>query len=575
MKITILRNIFLLLTLIGFAQNNAQGNNQLTTFCNPLNLNYRFQPDAPSRREAADPSVILFKGKYYLFASKSGGYWASDNLLNWFFITTPDLPLEDYAPTALVMNDAVYFMALDRRIYKSTDPQNGHWQIAKDSIDIYTGDPCLFRDEDGRIYLYHGVTNSKPIRGIELDKQTLNPIGTEKNLIAANPKIYGWERTGDYNTETKKPFLEGAWMTKHDGKYYLQYATPGTQYKSYSDGLYIGESPLGPFKVADNNPFSYKPEGFICSAGHSSTFQDKYGNYWHMVTMLIGIKHRFERRLGLFPAFFDKDGTFYTYTGFGDFPHLVPQKKINGADDYQPTAMLLSYKKPIEVSSTLAGHPKENANNENIQDYWSAQTGNKGEWLLIDLQQTCKINSVQLNFYDEDTNILGRSESCYYQYLMEYSNDKLSWKTLVDKRINHADAPHDFVELAKPVTARYVRLTNYHVPDGKFAISGWRIFGKGTGKTAQQVTSLNALRDASDARNVKLSWSRSSNATGYNIRYGTSPDKLYLNYQTFNKDTLTIHSLNGQQKYFFTIDAFNESGITKSRNVVVSEFPKK
>lgn len=39
-----------------------------------MNLNYRFMPNEPSRREAADPVVILFKDRYYLFASKSGGY---------------------------------------------------------------------------------------------------------------------------------------------------------------------------------------------------------------------------------------------------------------------------------------------------------------------------------------------------------------------------------------------------------------------------------------------------------------------------------------------------------------------
>lgn len=44
------------------------------TFCNPLNLNYRYQPEKPSRREAADPTVVLFKDKYYLFVSKTGGY---------------------------------------------------------------------------------------------------------------------------------------------------------------------------------------------------------------------------------------------------------------------------------------------------------------------------------------------------------------------------------------------------------------------------------------------------------------------------------------------------------------------
>ena len=47
---------------------------------NPMNLNYRFQPKDESRREAADPVLEYFKGYYYLFASKSGGYWRSEDL---------------------------------------------------------------------------------------------------------------------------------------------------------------------------------------------------------------------------------------------------------------------------------------------------------------------------------------------------------------------------------------------------------------------------------------------------------------------------------------------------------------
>ncbi|WP_281296992.1 family 43 glycosylhydrolase [Flavobacterium limnophilum] len=575
MTTTILKRAFCVSIFLMSLQISAQKVTNQTAFCNPLNLDYRFQPDLPSRREAADPSMVLYKGKYYLFASKSGGYWTSDNLLNWSFITSPDLPLEDYAPTALVMNDAIYFMALDRRIYKSSDPMSGCWQIVKEALDIYAGDPCLFLDDDGRLYLYHGLTNSKPIRGIELDKNTFNPIGEEKNLMNTDPKLHGWERTGNYNTEQKRPFLEGAWMTKHNGKYYLQYAAPGTQYKSYSDGLYIGEQPLGPFKLADNNPFSYKPEGFVCSAGHSSTFQDKYGNYWHAVTMLVGLKHRFERRIGLFPAFFDKDDTFYTYTGFGDFPHTIPNKKMNGPEDYQPSAMLLSYNKPIEVSSELEGHSKELANNENIQDYWSAQTGDKGEWLMMDLQNKCKVGSIQINYYDEGTTNTGRSASIYHQYLLEYSNDKISWKILADKTRNTSDVPHDYVELQSPVSARYIRLTNYHVPDGKFAISDFRVFGKGNAKKAEPVATITAVRDVSDACNVALDWPKNAKATGYNIRYGTAPDKLCLNYQVLEANTLTIHSLDALQDYYFTIDTFNETGITKGKIVVKVPTTKK
>lgn len=561
----------LLAFFVCWAMNSiSQNSTAQTTFCNPLNLNYRYQLKNPSRREAADPVVVFFRDNYYLFASKSGGYWSSKDLLQWTFITSGDLPWEDYAPAVVAIEDALYFMALDRKIYKSDDPASGKWQVVKEGFPFYAGDPCLFLDDDGRLYLYYGLSNFKPISGIELDRKTFEPIGTPVEFFGNHILDYGWERPSDYNeiTDNKKPFLEGAWMTKHDGKYYLQYAVPGTQFKSYADGLYIAENPLGPFKVADANPFSYKPEGFICGAGHSSTFQDKWGNYWHIGTMTISVKERFERRLGLFPAFFDKDGTFYTYTAFGDFPHQMPAKKINGPEDFQPVGMLLSYKKPVEVSSTLADHPGENAVGEDVRKYWSAATGEKGEWIRIDLQSVCKVNAVQLNYFDEATTILGRSDSDYYQYLLEYSTDGKFWNTLADKTSNKTSVAHDYIELKTPVKARYIRLTNYRVPDGKFALSGLRVFGAGNGKTTKAVSSFTAVRDTADARNVTLSWTKKPNATGYNIRYGTTPDKLYLNYQVLGSNTVTIHSLNRLQNYYFTIDAFNEKGITKGKVIV-------
>ena len=49
------------------------------TFCNPINVDYMIQKDHEKGwyREAADPVALYFKGNYYLFASKSGGYWVS------------------------------------------------------------------------------------------------------------------------------------------------------------------------------------------------------------------------------------------------------------------------------------------------------------------------------------------------------------------------------------------------------------------------------------------------------------------------------------------------------------------
>jgi hypothetical protein len=537
-----------------------------------MNLSYRFCLDTPSRREAADPTMVNFKGEYYLFASKSGGYFHSTDLINWDLITTKDLPIEDYAPTVVEMKGELYFMASKNdpplAIYKTADPKSGKWEVANAAFPIGMTDPDLFVDDDGRLYFYFGCSNVNPIQVVELDTKTLNPIGKPVAVISSDKKNYGWERSGDYNEVGNSPWIEGAWMTKHNGKYYLQYAGPGTEFKSYGDGVYVSDQPLGPFKLAAHNPFSYKPEGFVAGAGHSSTFQDKYGNYWHISTMTISQKHMFERRLGLFPNFFDKDGEMYAYTGFGDFPFKVPTKKISNPTELFPNWMLLSYNKPVEVSSELPNHPKTYAADEEIRTFWSAQTGNKGEWISMDLQKECTVNAIQINYAENQTKIMGRQPGIFYQYLLEYSGDGKTWKTLADKTQNQTDVPHDYIELAKPVKARYIKLTNYHMADGTFALAGLRIFGNGGGKAPSEVKDLNLKRLETDRCVVNLSWTKIPGAVGYNIRYGTSKDKLYQNYQVLGTEKVTIRSLNALQKYYFTIDGFNENGITKGKNMI-------
>jgi xylan 1,4-beta-xylosidase len=292
------RNIIYTLTLIvllihsSFKRPDPPEN---PTFCNPLNLNYRFCIDIPSRREAADPVMVLYKNEYYLFASKAFAYWHSTDMINWDLISSADLPQEDYAPAVVVMKDTLYFMAsspnIPPKIYKTADPKSGKWSIANSSFPIAMIDPDLFLDDDGRLFFYYGCSDTSPIYGVELNTQTLNPIGNPVGLFNSNKALYGWERFGDYNEKENRPWIEGAWMTKHNGKYYLQYACPGTEFKSYCDGVYVADNPLGPFKLAEHNPCSYKPGGFAAGAGHSSTFQDKYGNYWHISTMTISQKH--------------------------------------------------------------------------------------------------------------------------------------------------------------------------------------------------------------------------------------------------------------------------------------------
>ena len=85
-----MKKLIFLLTLMLACQMQAQ-RQEKNIMTNPLNLNYRFQTEGICRRETADPVIILFKDRYYLFASHSSGYWSSSNLKDWTFIATKTL----------------------------------------------------------------------------------------------------------------------------------------------------------------------------------------------------------------------------------------------------------------------------------------------------------------------------------------------------------------------------------------------------------------------------------------------------------------------------------------------------
>ena len=540
------------------------------TVCNPVDLSYRFCLDDPSRREAADPSLLLYKGEYYLFLSKSGGYFHSLDLKNWELITTNDLPVEEYAPTVEEIGGNLFFTTSTgtKKIYKAIDPRQGKWQLLTDSFPYAENDPMYFCDDDGRVYLYSGSSDSAPITGMELDPKTMMPLTDFVPLMYCNRAQLGWEVCGDYNTEdVNNPWLEGAFMTKHNGKYYLQYSAPGTQFKSYCDALYVSDSPLGPFTVAKHNPFAYKPEGFANGTGHGSTFRDVYGNYWHIGTVAISVRHMFERRLSLYPVFFDTDGEMYAYTGWGDYPMILPDKKVLSPEELLPGWMLLTYNKKVEASSTLDGYPAQNAVNEDIRSWWSAATGNKGESLSVDMGAESKLYAVQVNFADQDATSLGRNDSIYYQYCIESSLDGTNWSLLIDQSNNTRDASNEYFQLEVPVEARYLRIVNLRCPTGKFSLSGLRAFGKMDKPLPAEVSGLTVTRHSEDRRKVSLCWSKVEGAMGYNIRFGSDKDKLYQNYQVYSAEPLSINVLNTEQPYYFAIDSFNEAGITRGTEV--------
>lgn len=588
-------------------------------YCNPVNVNYRYQFNDDQRqkeikvaREAADPSLICFKGRYYIFASMTLGVWVSDDMAHWENHRLPDgLPFYDYAPDVCVRGEYVYFCASKRgevcNFYRTKDILNGPYEEIKGTFDFW--DPHMFLDDDGRLYFYWGCSNMTPIWGVELDPETMHQIGEKRVLITVNAFSIGYERCGEDHTLlprteeeidacyqgflqaqhmtdadfpdaykplvkgmfSQKPYIEGAWMDKFNGKYYLQYACPGTQYNIYADGVYVSDNPLGSFALAQNNPYSYKPGGFIPGAGHGSTMKDTDGCLWHTATMRISVNHDFERRVGIWPAGLDAEGELFCNQRYGDWPVSVEDAKKDPWCD--PKWYLLSYGKSVQVSSSEEGKGPEKAVDENVQTWWRAGSANPGEWICLDLGMESDVHAVQINFADDriDIPVPGKIGGAATQpryieerdlktrWILEGAEDGEVYEVLADKSQADTDLTHDLIVWEEGKHLRYLKLTVKEVPYGQQpCISGLRVFGIQQ-KEKPEIPEFTAERIGDLDMNVKI---QGSGALGYNILWGENPQKLYHSYMVFHPEQ-RIGALIKGRDYWVRVDAFNEAGITE------------
>lgn len=552
---------------------------QQRTYCNPTNLDYGYTPHESftnwgRHRATADPVIVNYKGDFYLFSTNQWGYWHSPDMLNWTFHLQHFLrPWNDTkddlcAPAVGIIGDTMVVFGSTYTstfsLWGSTDPKAGKWFVLVDSFEIGGWDPSFFTDDDGRFYMYNGSSNTYPMYGVELDRKTFRPKGTRTPMYLLEQWRYGWQRFGEHNDNTfLDPFAEGAWMTKHNGKYYFQYGAPGTEFSGYSDGVVVGEGPLFNFQpfTPQSDPLSSKMGGFNRGAGHGATFQDNSGRYWHVSTTIVCVKNTWERRIGIWPAGFDGDDMMWCNTDFGDYPMYLPSARTDGK--LRPDWWLLNYKKPVTVSSTLGNHTANNAVDENIKNYWSAKTADKGEWLQTDLGQTSTVYAIQINYADQDAEFLGKQTDIYHQYELYHSTDGKKWEMLVDKSKNMTDVPHDYIELKTPVKTRYIKLVNIHMPTGKFAISGLRVFGNGGGEKPSKVKDLIVLRTEKDKRSAYIKWSPVDNAFAYNLYYGTAPDKLYHSILIYDFNEYWFKAMDLKKDYYFAIEAVNENGVSE------------
>lgn len=566
------------------------------TYCNPVDIDYQYNfeqlNEGISYRSGADPVIVQHEGEYFLFVTISGGWWHSKDLKDWKYVVPDKWPMEDMcAPAAVSVDGTLYLFQStfeQRPIFEVADPRTGkleffnRWMPRLSSLGRMPDgkhvegpwDPALFHDDDtDRWYMYWGSSNTFPLYGIELDfakrlryKDKAMPV----ELMRLDPRNHGWERFGRDHREDIKPFTEGAWMTKHGGKYYFQYGAPGTEYNVYATGVYTGDDPLGPFEYAPYNPVSYKPGGFATGAGHGNTFQDVHGNYWSTGTCWIGLNWGMERRIVMFPAGFDADGQMFSNTRFGDLPHYLPTEKWQDKDDLFTGWMLLSYRKPMTASSAQEGFGPDSAADEDMRTFWVAGQNREGQTLTVDLGETRTVQAVQVNYTDYKSDLFKTDERVYTQFRLLGSEDGKLWRLLADlAKEPKRDRPCAYVPLAKPARARYVRYEHVYTAAPNLAICDLRVFGNGSGQPPTVPTGLQARRDA-DPRNAFVQWQPVPGAVGYNVLWGNDPEKLNQTYQVFaDKGTeLEIRALTVGQKYWYAVEAFDEDGVSARSEVV-------
>ena len=570
------------------------------TYANPIDIDYRYnfeqKNQGTSYRSGADPVIVVQRGKYYLFETIGDGYWESADLGTWRHITPSRWPLTDIvAPAALSVRDTIYLMPSTTSplpILMLTEPATGRvefynrllpWlpmaryretdELAKpDSVQPGPWDAQFFHDPDTeRWFMYWNSSNAYPLHAIELDKtKQLNYMGTPKWLFGLEPAKHGWERFGqDHRDSGVRPFIEGAWMTKYAGRYYLQYGAPGTEYNVYSTGAYVADDPLGPFTYAPYNPVAYKPGGFVQGAGHGNTFQDVYGNWWNTGTPWIAVNWNFERRIGLHPAGFDSTGQMYVDTRFGDFPHWLPTKPRQMSAELFTGWMLLSYRKAVTASSARDTFAASRVTDENPRTFWVAAQSRPGEWLTIDLGRVYDVKAIQVNYADYKAGLYGTDSTVVTQFRLQTSGDGRQWETVADLSRETRDRPNAYIELATPMRARFVRYEHIHVGAANLAISDIRVFGNGSGPRPASPKALTAQRDR-DERNAVIRWQPVPGVVGYNLRWGISPSKLYQTYQRFADQgtTLDLRALTVGQTYWVAIESFDENGVSILSSIV-------
>jgi len=291
---------------------SGQGEGGVGTYSNPVLVEtHKIRRDRPERYTGilgiGDPAVISHAGKYYLYPTgdnHSYDVYISDDLVHWtrgpkvFRSSEPGV----WAPD-------VFFNKDDGRFYLYCTI-NGRIGVAAadrpDEVFRYTGtlienaiDAHLFRDDDGKYYLYYARYPDFAIFVQPME----SPVRKKGHPVELISPSEAWEMKD-------VPVTEAPWLVKHQGIYYLLYSGGSADSANYAIGYATARSPLGPFVKYRRNPIIHRGNG-IFGPGHPSVIRDQAGKLWLVYHQQRDKTRGWDRMICIDPLWFDGSGVLH------------------------------------------------------------------------------------------------------------------------------------------------------------------------------------------------------------------------------------------------------------------------
>jgi xylan 1,4-beta-xylosidase len=417
-------------------------------------------------RELADPTAIWHDGKWILYPSVDMAWVSEDMGATW---RHHPLNVRDvgYAPTVVRQGDRFLLMASSSPIYAASSPLGPFKELGRPKLPAGvpdTIDPMLFVDDTGRLFFYWGCTETAGIYGIELDaSDPTRPLGQARKLIPFSPETQSWERVGEYNQQQNAGWVEGSWMVKRDGRYYLTFSAAGTEHRAYAMGAYVGTSPLGPFTPQAHNPIFRTTSGLVTGTAHGSIVKGPGERWWVFYTIAAGVAHGFERRVGMDPVEFDARGDMRVPRA-SSTPQWLPGAAPAGGS---PDTGWLPLNGGVQTlgSSHAPNLPGRQAVDTDLRTWWQPADGDTTPVLTSRLYAPATIRAVRLAWRDIGLDSNRGILPGPYRYRVELETRPGSWQTVLDRSTSDDDLLVDYREI-EPTVASKARLVVTAWPKG-------------------------------------------------------------------------------------------------------------